>query len=101
MPGAQQVWALDVRIAATWMREGGQALFETSEEELRRRWWAALEKTDYWPQKDGLTQDRWRVWANRLRALSTDVQLDEETRTAIKEAAKVVKSLLEGSGESL
>jgi Protein of unknown function (DUF3632) len=96
-----QVWALDVRIAATWMRDGGRALFETSEEELRRHWAAALEeKTDYWPRKDGLTRDRWRVWVERLRALSAEVQFDGETRAATKEAAEIAEGFLEGSGES-
>lgn len=96
-----QVWALDVRIAATWMRDGGRALFETSEEELRRHWAAALEeKTDYWPRKDGLTRDRWRVWVERLRALSAEVQFDGETRAATKEAAEIADGFLEGSGES-
>jgi Protein of unknown function (DUF3632) len=96
-----QVWALDVRIAATWMRDGGRALFETSEEELRRHWAAALEeKTDYWPRKDGLTRDRWRVWVERLRALSAEGQFDEETRAVTKEAAKIAEGFLKGSGES-
>lgn len=96
-----QVWALDVLIAATWMRGGGRALFETSEEELRRHWAAALEeKTDYWPRKDGLTRDRWRVWVERLRALSAELQLDRETRAATKEAAEVAEGFMKGSGES-
>lgn len=94
-----QVWALDVRIAATWMRDGGRALFETSQEELKQHWAAALEEeTDYWPRKDGLTPDRWRLWLERLRALSADVRLDEETRAATREAAETVQDLIEGSG---
>jgi hypothetical protein len=93
----EQVWALDVRVAATWMRNGGLALWETDHEELRRHWAAALDdKTELWPREDGLTQERWRLWAKRLRALSTkEENLDEETRAVVKEATKVVEGILE------
>lgn len=95
-----QVRALDVRIAATWMRIGGRALFETSDEELSRHWAAALEeKTDYWPRTDGLTRDRWRVWVERLRALSADTLFDAETRAASTEAADIAEDFLNGSGK--
>jgi hypothetical protein len=86
---------LDVRIAATWLIDGGRALFETSDKELRSQWTTALEeKTEYWPRTDGLTRDRWRVWLQRLRALSSKGQFDEETRATTKKAAEIVESLL-------
>jgi hypothetical protein len=68
----EQIWALDVRVAATWMRDGGLALWETGHEELRQHWAAALdEKTELWPREDGLTRERWQLWERRLRELST------------------------------
>ncbi|KAF2177740.1 hypothetical protein K469DRAFT_719484 [Zopfia rhizophila CBS 207.26] len=96
---AEQVWALDVRIAATWMRDGGRALWETDHEELRRHWAAALdEKTELWPREDGLTRERWRLWEERLRALSTEGgNLDEKTRAVLTEAVEVVKGILKES----
>ena len=52
----EQLWALDVGIAATWMRDGGRALWETDHEELRQHRAAALDdKTELWPRKVGLT----------------------------------------------
>lgn len=40
---AEQVWAFDVRVAATWIRDGGLALWEADYEELRRHWATALD----------------------------------------------------------
>lgn len=34
----EQLWALDIRVAATWMRNGGRASWEADYEELRRHW---------------------------------------------------------------
>ncbi|KAJ5972046.1 uncharacterized protein N7479_001964 [Penicillium vulpinum] len=45
----EQVWALDVRVTATRMRDGGRELWEADYEELRRHWAAALDdKTELW-----------------------------------------------------
>lgn len=92
----EELWALDVRVAAIWMRDGGRALWETDREELRRHWGAALdERTELWQREDGLTRDRWVLWGDRLRALSTEGEkLDEETRLMLGEAAQVVESML-------
>ncbi|KAJ5169668.1 uncharacterized protein N7500_002451 [Penicillium coprophilum] len=93
---SEQVWALDVRIAAIWMRDGGQVLWETDGDELRQHWAAALDgPTELWPREDGLTRERWRLWRERLRALSTEGILDKETRVVITEAAEVVSGILE------
>lgn len=94
----EEVWALDIRVTATWVREGARALWNTDSEELRRHWAAALdEQTDLWPRADGLTEERWRLWGVRLRTLSEeDEKLCEETRAVAKEAARVVEGLLRG-----
>lgn len=96
----EQIWALDVRVAAIWMRDGGRALWEANHEELRRHWSAALDdKTELWPREDGLTRERWQLWGDRLWSLSTEKEgiLDEETRAVVTEAAGVVSGLLEMS----
>lgn len=92
----EQLWALDVRVAAIWMRDGGRALWETDRDELRRHWGLALDdKTKFWPGEDGLTRERWLLWGERLPALSTDEgKLDEETRVVLGEAAEVVDAIL-------
>jgi hypothetical protein len=93
---SQQLWALDVRVAATWVRDGGWALWKTDVEELRQGWAAALDyKTALWPREDGLTRERWQLWEERLRVLSTDKSLDEETRAVVQEACEVVESVLQ------
>jgi hypothetical protein len=92
----EQLWAFDIRIAAMWLREGGQALWEADHDELREHWAAALDcETELWSREDGLTNERWQLWEERLWNLSKDEQnLDEETRTAAAEASKVTKGLL-------
>lgn len=92
----QQKWALDIRIAAIWIRDGGRVLWEMDREELRRHWSAALDdQTELWSREDGLTQKRWQLWADRLRDFSkAEAGLDEETRTVAAEAAGVINSLL-------
>ncbi|PKX89634.1 DUF3632 domain-containing protein [Aspergillus novofumigatus IBT 16806] len=93
----EEVWALDVRVAATWVRDGAVALWEADGEELRRHWGAALdEKTELWPGEDGLTRERWELWESRLRELSAEGGgiMDGETRTVVVEAAEVVSGLL-------
>ncbi|KXG53050.1 uncharacterized protein PGRI_001000 [Penicillium griseofulvum] len=95
---SEQVWELDVRIAAIWMRDGGRALWETDYDELRRDWAAALDDpTELWPREDGLTRERWGLWEERLRVLGTKEIFNEETRAVVTEAAEVVSSILEDS----
>ena len=93
----EQTWALDIRVAAIWMRDGGRALWEADHKELRRHWAAALDdKTELWPKEDGLTRERWQLWNDRLWSLSTEKEiLDEETRAVVTDAAGVVSRLLE------
>lgn len=93
---AEQLWALDVRVAAIWVRDGAQALWNTDYGDLRKEWEAALdEPTDLWPREDGLNRERWQLWEERLLALSTDeASLDEETRGLVKEAYEVTEELL-------
>jgi len=95
----EQMWALDVRVAAIWMRDGGRALWEADHEELRHHWAAALDdKTELWPREDGLTRERWRLWGDRLWALSTEKGiLGEETGALVTEAAEAVDSIIEES----
>ncbi|GIC94181.1 DUF3632 domain-containing protein [Aspergillus udagawae] len=95
----EEVWALDVRVAATWVRDGGSALWEADHEELRRHWGAALdEKTQLWPREDGLTRERWQLWERRLRELSAEGEiLDGETRAVVAEAADSAGGLLKGN----
>lgn len=86
-----QVWTLDVRVAATWMRDGALTLWEADHEELRRHWATALgDKTALWPREDGLTRERWHLWERRLRDLSAE----GETRAVVAEAAEVVSGLM-------
>ncbi|KEQ78394.1 hypothetical protein M438DRAFT_401195 [Aureobasidium pullulans EXF-150] len=94
---SDQLWALDVRVTATWLRDGAQTLWETDSEALRRYWTAAIEEeTELWPRKDGLTKERWRLWLDRLRSLATDREhFDQITRVIIAEAADVVGELLQ------
>lgn len=96
----EQVRALDIRIAAMWLRDGGWALWNKDDAELREHWGAAFDdKTELWPREDGLTPERWGLWEKRLWDLSTDDNvLDEETRAVVKEAYEVVKAILD-SGE--
>ncbi|KAF7157476.1 hypothetical protein CNMCM5623_001737 [Aspergillus felis] len=92
----EEVWTLDVRVAATWVRDGARALWEVDGEDLRRHWRAALdEKTELWPREDGLTRERWQLWERRLRELSAErALLHGETRAVVAEAADVVSGLL-------
>ncbi|KAL4995723.1 hypothetical protein BDV10DRAFT_202786 [Aspergillus recurvatus] len=91
----EQAWALDIRVAAVWMRDGGPALWKTDYEELRQGWAAALDDTTaLWPRQDGLTRERWELWESRLWELSTEKSLDADTRAVVVEAAEVVGRLL-------
>ncbi|KAI4649988.1 uncharacterized protein J4E78_008269 [Alternaria triticimaculans] len=96
----EQVRALDIRVAAIWLRDGGWALWNTDHEELREHFAVPLDdETELWPSQDGLTPERWGLWEKRLWDLSTDEdKLDEETRAVVKEAYEVVEGILD-SGE--
>lgn len=96
----EQLWDVDVRAAAIWLRDGGLALWElceTEHEYLREHYARQLDwETELWPGGQGLTRERWCLWEERLRTLSGDEGLSEETRTVATEAADVVNSLLGG-----
>ena len=96
----EQVRALDIRIAAMWLRDGGWALWNADHAKLREHWGPAMDDpTELWPREDGLTPERWGLWEKRLWDLSTDENsLDEETRAVVKEAYEVVEGILD-SGE--
>ncbi|KAH8711962.1 hypothetical protein GQ44DRAFT_714184 [Phaeosphaeriaceae sp. PMI808] len=92
----KQLWALDIRAVATWLLDGGRALWETDYEYFRKYWADTLDwKSERWPREDGLTGERWRLWEERLRTLSKeDESLDDGTRAMAVEAADVIKSIL-------
>lgn len=88
---SEQMWELDVRVAATWVRDAGRVLWGVESGELQP-WEAALrEKTELWPRGDGLTRERWVFWGERLRWLGAGMG---ETRV-VDEAATVVDGILE------
>ncbi|KAI8933251.1 hypothetical protein NX059_009882 [Plenodomus lindquistii] len=87
--------ALDIRVAATWLRDGGHYLAEVDPEYLRQHWAAALyEKTDFWPSGVGLTRGRWQLWADRLNALKEEGLLDEESKTIAAQAVDEIRTIL-------
>ncbi|KFA51444.1 hypothetical protein S40293_10685 [Stachybotrys chartarum IBT 40293] len=92
----QTLRALDVRVAALWVREGASVLWNMDPEILRKNHAAALdEKTYWWPKDDGLTRQRWQLWMERLQFFSKDeYQMDEDTRSAALEAAGVIQKIL-------
>lgn len=93
----EQLWSLDIYAASIWLLDGGRALWETDHEYLREHWATTLDwKTELWPREDGLTTERWRLWEERLRSLSTeDGGLDEKVRDIATQAANEIKSILE------
>lgn len=94
---AKELWALDIQAAATWLLDGGCALWETDYNYFRKHWAETLDwKTERWPREDSLTPERWQLWEERLRALSKeDKSLDNKIRAMAMEAADVIKSILE------
>jgi hypothetical protein len=96
---SEQLWALDVCIAATWLRDGARALYETDVAFLRKHWTAALDdETQLWPCDRGLTRERWSLWEDRLRGLAIDeAHFEEYTRSIMSEAANVVNELLQSN----
>jgi len=106
----RETWRLDIRAAATWLRDAGEVLWakwmhrdDDGGEGLRRHYADALDDgTEMWEGGKGLTRDRWAFWARRLREIGGDDDSgldDEETRGVALEAARVVERLLE-RGES-
>ncbi|KAL4904018.1 hypothetical protein BDW74DRAFT_179108 [Aspergillus multicolor] len=94
----QQVWYLDVRVTAIWIRDGARALWDVNLKLLWFYYTNALEsKTDLWPREDGLERERWELWGRRLRGLqgSDDKALDEDTKAVVAEAADVLEALLQ------
>lgn len=99
---AEQLWDVDVRAAAIWLRDGGPALWQLCETEhffLRQEFARTLDwETELWPAGKGLIPERWQLWEERLRSLGVhDEWLNEETKAVAIEAADVVKGLLEGT----
>ncbi|KAK0614658.1 hypothetical protein B0T14DRAFT_570570 [Immersiella caudata] len=95
---AQQVWELDVRVTAIWLKWGGRALWEMDPVYLREHFARTLDwKADLWNQGKGLTRERWELWAARLRNLEGETE--GETREVAREARVVVEGLLAGEEE--
>jgi hypothetical protein len=94
---AEQLWSLDICAATTWLIDGARVLWEADQAFLREYYGRSLNfKTELWPREDGLTAERWQLWEERLRALSTeDDVLDEEVRAGAIRAADEIKSILE------
>jgi hypothetical protein len=94
---AEEVWSIDIEAAATWLIDGARILWETDRENLRKLYGRSLDlPTELWPREDGLTPERWQLWEERLRALSTeDRGLDEKVRNLAIRAADEIKSVLE------
>jgi hypothetical protein len=94
---AEEVWSIDIEAAATWLIDGGRILWETDREDLRKHHGKSLDSpTELWPREDGLIPERWQLWEERLRVLSTeDGGLDEKVRHLAIRAADEIKSILE------
>jgi hypothetical protein len=94
---AEEVWSIDIEAAATWLIDAGRILWETDREDLRKLYGRSLDlPTELWPREDGLIPERWQLWEERLRALSTeDGGLDEKVRNLAIRAADEIKSVLE------
>ncbi|KAK1835692.1 hypothetical protein QBC39DRAFT_430862 [Podospora conica] len=95
---ARDVWDLDVRVAATWIRDGARRLWDVDEQELRHRWGRTLDlATERWPKTEGLTLERWRLWLQRVRDLGGEEDLGDETKRLLSQAAQVLEDLVEGA----
>lgn len=92
---ARDVWDLDVRVAAIWIRDGAGRLWDVDARALRQHLGTTLDNAiDLWPRTDGLTLARWRLWLKRLRGLGEGEELVEETKRVLSEAVQVLKDLL-------
>lgn len=99
----RDVWDLDVRVAAIWIRDGAGRLWDVDAHMLRQDWGNTLDSaTDRWPRMDGLTLERWRLWRKRVRGLGGREELGDETKRVLSQAAQVLEDLLgldvEGAG---
>jgi hypothetical protein len=94
---AEQLWSIDICAATTWLIDGARVLWEADQAFLREHYGKSLNfKTELWPREDGLTAERWQLWEERLRTLSTeDGILDEDVRAGAIRAADEIKSILE------
>ena len=91
----EETWALDVRVAATWMRGAGKVLVGRVGEGFGEHWARGVaQTTDLWSEKDGFVEGRWKLWVERFESLSKEGRFDEETRKAAKEAAETARGLL-------
>ncbi|KAK0719219.1 hypothetical protein B0H67DRAFT_572694 [Lasiosphaeris hirsuta] len=90
-----ELWELDLRIVATWVKYGAWTLWEADQHELREEYAATLDwETELWPKKDGLTRERWVLWAERLRGLGAEGVFNEELKSLVNEAIDVIEGLL-------
>ncbi|KAK4209094.1 hypothetical protein QBC37DRAFT_430845 [Rhypophila decipiens] len=107
----EQLWQLDVKVAATWLRYGGRTLWGMdASSNLREHYATTLDwETDLWKRdghghgnrEGGISTARWTLWAERLRGLmegtvNQHYRLDRETRDEVEQASKVLEGLLLG-----
>ena len=91
----EELWALDVGVAAAWMREAGPILVRRVGEGFGEYWARGVaQKTDLWQERSGFVEGRWKLWVERFESLSAETRFDEETRAAAKEAAQTARGLL-------
>ncbi|KAK5659755.1 hypothetical protein OQA88_966 [Cercophora sp. LCS_1] len=91
----REVWEVDVRVAATWLKFGAHVLWEVETGYLREHFARTLDwGTGLWEEGKGLTKERWALWAERLRGVSGEGDWDEEVKALMGNAAAVVEGLL-------
>ncbi|KAK5657401.1 hypothetical protein OQA88_2971 [Cercophora sp. LCS_1] len=90
-----QLWELDVRATAVWLRYAARRLWDMDGEQLRGAGYdRTLDSgTDLWGEGEGLKRERWVLWRDRLEVFEGEVQ-DAETKEEVREARKVVDGLL-------
>lgn len=92
----RDVWDLDVRVAAIWIRDGAGRLWDVDAHMLRQHWGSTLDysATGRWPRTDGLTLERWRLWLKRVRVVGGREESGDETKRVLSQAAQVLENLL-------
>lgn len=86
----QQLKAVDIEIAATWILQGQQCILCLRNEDFSPGWEAGLaKKTDLWNGGPGLSAERWKLWADELSrctGLPSAGAFDETKATALQAA---------------
>ncbi|KAK0627339.1 hypothetical protein B0T14DRAFT_512449 [Immersiella caudata] len=91
----REVWQVDVRVAAMWLKFGAGVLWEVEEGYLREHFARTLDwGTGLWEEGKGLTRERWALWAQRLRELVGEKDWNGDVKALMGDAAEVVEGLL-------